>query len=96
MNVKALKFHGVKAAVDVYLGEDERGISILDRVIGVVKRLKEEPVAVVGSSDHIYPTKTHVMRDAVKEVDKLDAMSLSDSDILLALDIAGILLWEDY
>jgi hypothetical protein len=95
MNVKALKFHGVKAAVDVYLGEDQRGISILDRVIGVVERLKNKPVAVAGAED-VYPTRTHVMRDAVKEVDKLDAMSLSDGEILLALDVAGILLWEDY
>lgn len=91
MNVKALKFQGVKTAVDVYLGEDDRGISILDRVVGVVKRLKETPVSDVG----VYPTRTHVLRDAIKEIDKLDAMSLSLEDIVLAIDVAAILLWGE-
>lgn len=96
MNVKALKFQGVKAAVDVYLGEDDRGISILDRVIGVVKRLKETPVAVVGDTqEKVYPTRAHVMRDAIKEVDKLDAMDLSDLETLLAIDVAAVLLWGE-
>lgn len=94
MNVKALKFQGVKAAVDVYLGEDERGISILDRVIGVVQRLKWAPVA-EANGEKVLPTKTHVLRDAVKEVDKLDAMDLSDADTLLAIDVAAILLWGE-
>ena len=91
MNVKALKFQGVKAAVDVYLGEDERGISILDRVVGVVKRLKETPV----SDMDVYPTRAHVMRDAIKEIDKLDAFTLSDLETLLAIDVAAVLLWGE-
>lgn len=91
MNVKALKFQGVKAAVDVYLGEDERGISILDRVVGVVKRLKETPV----SDMEVYPTRAHVLRDAVKEVEKLDAFTLTDNETLLAIDVAAILLWGE-
>ena len=91
MNVKALKFQGVKAAVDIYLGEDERGISILDHVIGAVKRLKETPV----SDMEVYPTRAHVLRDAVKEVDKLDAFKLSENDLSIALAVAVILLWGE-
>lgn len=106
MNVKALKFQGVKAAVDVYLGEDDRGISILDRVVGVVKRLKETPIAIIPAPGHgvgangeptdkVYPTRAHVMRDAIKEIDKLDAFTLSDLETLLAIDVAAILLWGE-
>lgn len=94
MNVKALKFQGVKAAVDVYLGEDERGISILDRVIGVVKRVKETPVSEVAG-EKIYPTKAHVLRDAAKEVDRLDAFKLSENDLSIALTVAVTLLWGE-
>lgn len=94
MNVKALKFQAVKAAVDVYLGEDDRGISILDRVVGVVKRAKEKPVAMAGEEE-VLPTKRHALRDAQAEIEKMDAFKLSENDLSIALAAAVILLWGE-
>ena len=96
MNVKALKFQAVKAAVDVYLGEDDRGISILDRVVGAVKRAKETPGAMIATTgEKIYPTRTRALNNATKEIDKMDAFKLSENDLAIALAVATILLWGE-
>jgi hypothetical protein len=81
MNTRALKFKAVHFAVDAYLGEDDNGISILDRVVGAVKRAKKRDIP-----------HDHALREATREIDKMEEFNLSDSDLHLALDAAVILL----
>lgn len=99
MNTKALKFKAVHFAVDSYLGEGDNGISILDRVVGALKRAKKHPVSLIGPADGlkevVYPTIGTAIRNATAEIDKMEEFNLSDSDLQLALDTAVILLEDN-
>lgn len=81
MNTKALKFKAVHFAVDAYLGEDDNGISILDRVVGALKRARARDIPF-----------EHAKREAAREVLKMEEFTLLDMDLRLALDTAVILL----